>query len=293
MNFSELTKKNKTYAGANGNKISVVYQDELYMLKFAPHARWNKEMSYANSCFSEYLGCHVFESVGIPVQKTMLGTYTNRDMEKIVVACRDFTSPGIILQDFGSLKNQMIDSEKCGYGTELSDILYTIESQSVMDPVVLMDRFWDMFVVDAWIGNWDRHNGNWGFLYNTFTDEVQLAPVFDCGSSLYPQADESTMKSVMSTPRELELRIYEIPTSAILVENRKIKYFDFITSLKDEHCNRALRRIMPRIDMKVIHTIIEEMPYISDLQKEFYGFMLCERKKRILDVAMEKLSRAE
>ena len=47
-----------------------------------------------------------------------------------------------------------------------------------------------MFIVDALIGNWDRHNGNWGFLYNTVTDEIALAPGYDCGSCLFPQADE-------------------------------------------------------------------------------------------------------
>jgi len=121
IDFTRLPKKNKSYAGANGNKISVVYEDELYMLKFPSHARLNKEMSYTNSCFSEYLGCHIYESIGLPVQKTLLGTYSVNGKDKIVVACRDFTEPGIILQDFGSLKNQMIDSERSGYGTELPD----------------------------------------------------------------------------------------------------------------------------------------------------------------------------
>ncbi len=79
----------------------------------------------------------------------MLGTYTVKGREKIVVACGDFTEPGVILQDFASLKNQMIDSERNGYGTELSDILLTFEEQTVMDPGVLMERFWDMFIVDA------------------------------------------------------------------------------------------------------------------------------------------------
>lgn len=86
-------------------------------------------MSYSNSCFSEYLGCQIYEIIGIPVQKTMLGTFTVNGKEKIVVACRDFTSHGIVLQDFASLKNQMIDSERNGYGTELSDILQTFRGR--------------------------------------------------------------------------------------------------------------------------------------------------------------------
>ena len=34
IDFTNLPVRNKSYAGANGSKISVVYNDELYMLKF-------------------------------------------------------------------------------------------------------------------------------------------------------------------------------------------------------------------------------------------------------------------
>ncbi len=62
------------------------------MLKFSPFPTIYKEMSYTNNCISEYLGCQIFKSVGIPVQETLLGTYTSKAKEKIVVACKDFTS---------------------------------------------------------------------------------------------------------------------------------------------------------------------------------------------------------
>lgn len=118
---------------------------------------------------------------------------------------------------------------------------------TVIDPVALKERFWDMFIVDAFIGNWDRHNGNWGFLYDARTDEMTLVPVYDCGSSLYPQADENIMKAVLEKNSELNFRIYEIPTSAIMINGKKIKYFDFISSLQNEDCNQALNRITPQI----------------------------------------------
>lgn len=173
IDFTGLPKKNKAYTGANGSKISVVYKGEQYMLKFPPHPSKNGDMSYSNSCISEYLGCRIFESVGIPVQETMLGTYTTeKGGEKVVVACKDFTSAGIVLQDFASLKNQIIDSERNGYG-------------------------------------------------------------------------------------------------------------------------RALRRILPKMDMKKIIGIIAKTPAISDLHKTFYKTMLEARKERILDYSMERLRKQE
>ena len=42
IDFTDLKKRKKTYAGANGNKISVIYEGEQYMLKFPPQAKLNK-----------------------------------------------------------------------------------------------------------------------------------------------------------------------------------------------------------------------------------------------------------
>ena len=291
IDFTNLKQRKKTYAGANGNKIAVIYEGEQYMLKFPSYAKLNKDMSYSNSCFSEYLGCHIYESIGIPVQKTLLGTYTVREKEKIVVACKDFTEPGVVLQDFASLKNRMIDSERQGYGTELTDILQTIDEQQLIDRDSLMERFWDMFIADALIGNWDRHNGNWGFLYDDRNDEVALAPVYDCGSCLYPQADENIMDLILSDHSHLEKRIYDIPVSAIQMNGKKIRYFDYISSLQNEECNEALRRIHPKINLSRINEIIDNTPFLSDLQRKFYLTMLTERKIRILDYSLNALKK--
>ena len=289
LDFTTLPRRNKSYAGANGSKIAVVYEGDLYMLKFPGAARLNRDLSYANGCISEYLGSHVFELAGIPAQKTLLGTYTLNGKEKIVVACKDFTATGLVLQDFTSMKNTVLDSDSNGTGTELNDITEAIETQTMIDPAVLTRHFWDMFIVDALIGNWDRHNGNWGFLYNTITDEVRLAPIFDCGSCLFPQADESIMRAVLDDPAEKELRIFERPLSAIRQDGQKINYFDFISSLKHPACNAALKRIAPKLRRQDLRELVDSTPFISDLQKEFYRTMLSERKERILDYALDKL----
>lgn len=289
IDFTDAVVKNKAYAGANGGKIAVLYNGEQYMLKFPPFPTINKEMSYTNSCISEYLGCKIFESVGIPVQETVLGTYTSKGKGKIVVACKDFTSPGITLQDFASLKNRIIDSEKNGYGTEINDILSAIDEQTSIDPEMLKERFWDMFIVDALIGNWDRHNGNWGFLYDANTDTVTLAPVFDCGSSLYPQADENIMKLVLSDKNERNHRIFDIPLSAINYNGKKINYFEFLSKGDFPDCNKALKRIASRIDMGKIYEIIDNTPTLTELQKKFYKTMLTARKEHIIDFAINKL----
>lgn len=158
-----------------------------------------------------------------------------------------------------------------------------------MDSDVIKIRFWDMFIVDALIGNWDRHNGNWGFLYNNSTDEVVLAPVFDCGSSLYLQVDDELMTRILNNKNEFNHRIFDIPLSAITYNGKKINYFNFLSEGKFEDCNTALKRILSRIDMKKIYEIIDDTPTVTDIQNEFYKTMLTARKERILDFAMSKI----
>ncbi len=293
IDFTDLPRRKKTYTGANGSKIAIMYNDELYMLKFPVPPSKNNEMSYTNGCVSEYLGSHIFEIIGIPVQETLLGTFVKNGKKKVVVACKDFTTDDTVLQDFASLKNTIIDSEHNGYGTELSDILTAIEEQQSINPNDLKEHFWNIFIVDALIGNWDRHNGNWGFLYNRRTDEITLAPIYDCGSCLYPQADEAIMESTLKDPAERNLRIFQIPLSGIKTGGKKINYFDFISSVQNKDCNAALKRIVPKIDMQKIYAMIDETHFITELQKKFYKTMLAERKEKILDKSLQLLRHLE
>lgn len=293
IDFTNCKQLNKTYGGANGGKISISYENEVYMLKFPAYAKKNDNMSYANGTVSEYIGCHIFNMLGIKAQETILGTYKINDKVKLVVACKDFTPPGIVVQDFASLKNKVITSENSGYGTELDDVINAIEEQNSIDPQLLMEHFWNMFICDAFIGNWDRHNGNWGTLYNSYEDTVEIAPIFDCGSSLYPQVDERMAELIINDKGEMGTRIYNRPTSALLIEGRKINYFDFLSKCSNKDCIQAMKRIIPKINMDEINRMIDDIEYISPLMKNFYKSILNERKTKILDFSLNKIVERE
>lgn len=281
----------KAYNGANGKKIAVEYDGRQYMLKFPPSGvQKPTDLSYTNSCISEHLGSSIFNMLGISAQYTLLGVFTVNGKEKVVCACGDFTADGKTLYDFCSVKNTVIDSEHGGSGTELSDILESIEKQRFVNPEKLLEHFWNVFVVDALLGNFDRHNGNWGFLYDSKTDTAEIAPIFDCGSCLLPQADEKVMRNVLNNEDELNARIYRFPTSAVKLDGQKINYYDFLMSGEYDDCDEAIVRIVPRIDMEKIEQLINETPYITDLQKDFYKAYINARYEKILLPAYEQVS---
>ncbi len=281
----------KAYNGANGKKIAVEYDGRQYMLKFPPSGvQKPTDLSYTNSCISEHLGSSIFNMLGISAQYTLLGVFTVNGKEKVVCACGDFTADGKTLYDFCSVKNTVIDSEHGGSGTELSDILESIEKQRFVNPEKLLEHFWNVFVVDALLGNFDRHNGNWGFLYDSKTDTAEIAPIFDCGSCLLPQADEKVMRNVLNNEDELNARIYRFPTSAVKLDGQKINYYDFLMSGEYDDCDEAIVRIVPRIDMEKIEQLVNETPYITDLQKDFYKAYINARYEKILLPAYEQVS---
>jgi len=71
--------------------------------------------------------------------------------------------------------------------------------------------------------------------------------------------------------------------------NKEINYYDFISSLSNEDCNKALIRVHPRIDTKKIDNMIDMIKGITEDQKEFYKVMIRYRKERILDFSIRKM----
>ena len=282
--------KFRYYGGRNGGKICIIYNNEEYMLKFPVASESTEEHEYSNSCISEYIACHILQTLGLNVQETILGKYNSGGNEKIVVACKDFTSYGKVFRQFAELKNSQIETSKNGYGTEISEVLETIELQQIYDVTKLKEFFWDMFIADCLVGNFDRHNGNWGFLIDEKSKEVQIAPIYDCASCLYPQLTDSRIAEIIDLKDEMDARIYTFPNSALKENDNKINYYDYITSLKNQDCNNALKRIVPIIDMNTINEIIDKTEYISDLRKEFYKRIVYERYNKILKFAYEKLN---
>lgn len=72
------------------------------------------------------------------------------------------------------------------------------------------------------LGNWDRHNGNWGFLIDEYNHTAEIAPIFDCGSCLYPQLSESEMADILGNRAAINSRIFSFPTSAIAENGKRI-----------------------------------------------------------------------
>ena len=287
--------KFKYYDGTNGNKICLLDDyGTKYMLKTSPLKNKNtKNKYYTNGCISEHIGCLIFKCLGFNTQDTKLGIYTVDGKDKMCVLCKDFETDNKKLFKFAEIKNAIISSSENGFGVELSSVLEAIEEQNNINPLILKSFYFDMFIVDALLGNFDRHNGNWGLLLDDVNKTSEIAPIYDCGSCLYPALSDEEMKKILNDPKEIEARIYVFPNSILKINDKKINYFNYISSLVNKDCNEALKRIGNKIDLCKINKIIDEIEGISDIRKEFYKTMLRLRKEKIIDYSLNLLHEKE
>lgn len=265
VDFNSAIEVFNNYKGSEKKK-TLIYNKKRYLVKFPdPIREKNKNISYINNAFSEYVGSNVFQLSGFKTQNTILGKYTYNGKEKIVCACEDFTDDDNILYEFESLALSTNPDKKIE--TELTDIMEVIEESKMINSKETKDKFWDMFVIDSIIGNTDRHNGNWGFILNKKTNQVTFAPIYDCGSCLNPIYEDSQIENLTEQElKNLAINCY----SCIKVNGKKINYMSYINQMKEEMCNEAIKRVFEDIKIDKILAFIDEIDAISMVRKEFY-----------------------
>ena len=284
MDYSRYASSGKYYTGAERKK-GILIDGEAYIVKCAKMSP--EGMTYSH--VSEYIGSHLFAHLGIETQQTMLGTCDNQQ----VVVMKDFIEKNEMFVPFNDVGDSSLEREKEKYQYSYEDIISMLKENTKLTNVKdTCERFWDMYIVDAWIGNFDRHGANWGFIKKD--NAYRIAPVYDNGSSLFPKLNtDEKIQEILNSEDEMNKRIFTFPTSQILLNGKKSSYYDVISSLKFEECNNALVRICNKIDMNLVIEFISNMNEISMVRKEFYITMLRRRYEKILLEPFMRLERSK
>lgn len=276
LDLRECEPSGRLYGGRAGRKEGVLVDGEPWICKFPRSTRdlsGRGLPSYTSSPLSEFLGSHIYELLGIPAHETRLAYRGGR----VVCACRDFTwrghgLPSLALYEFSKVKTTMDDDAPGGFegspsdgeSTYLSDVLATIDTSALLATVPgVLERFWDMFVVDALIKNPDRNNGNWGILWDG--SSYSLAPVYDCGSSLFSKRADSVFERRAGNEEAEEQDAFGTNISCYLVRGddgrpRHIHPFEYMRSSSNPDLAAAVRRIASAFDMEGVRRLFESVP---------------------------------
>ena len=287
INFNDGEEKLNKFLGSE-KKTTILYNNELYMLKYPDPIRGKKlrdVLSYKNNQYSEHIGSSIFNACGIKAQETELGYFTDATgKEKLVVGCKDFTQDGWTLYEISKLANQTTASDE-KLGATIENV-YLIINTSVLltDKDGIIDSFWDMFVIDALIGNCDRHFGNWGVVEKD--GDVSFAPVYDCGSSLGALIDDDEMDAYMRTDSIFKQKEFNL-TSCYYMDGKRIFYHEIFKNPPGDLA-RAILRTVPKIDMDKVCGIVDSTPCISDTRKEYLRRALGMRHEQMLSPALKR-----
>lgn len=274
------------YGGDAGQKIGILLDGEPWIAKFP---RTIKDMAgghlptYTSSPVSEYLGSKIYEMLGIDVHEVFLACLNG----KVVCACRDFTFPDARLVEFKDLRNSISDdtsgfleAASKGRGVFLNDVLASIEIiPALRQTPGVVDRFWQMFVVDALIENPDRDNGNWGLL-RAADGSLSLAPVYDNGSSLFCKRSASLTEKRLKNADAIQQDAFGTNVSIYRLsdperpEGKAIRPFEYMKTTENEHLDRAVCRIAQAIDLDLIDELVDSIPEVA------YGETLLTAKQK-------------
>lgn len=284
INFDKCKSYGKLYGGSE-EKLALIHDGKKYMVKFQKDSPYGLRFNH----ISEYVGSHIYNMLGINAQETILGTYKDR----YVVGCLDFLEDDEKFVPFNDVGESTIDDDMENYQYSYEDILELLNAnKKLTNTQDTVSAFFDMFIVDSLIGNFDRHGMNWGFIKKG--DKYRLSPVFDNGSCMYPSMiDEDEMKEIMESEEETKKRVYEFPRSQILLDGKKSSYFEVISSLRFDEINEALKRIYKKIEIEKLYEIIDGIEIISSIHKDFYKHMLKARYEMIIKYSYEKLRKTE
>lgn len=282
MDYSIYEISNINYGGSE-RKIGIKIENEYYMIKFQKKTAFGKR----NNHISEYLGSQIFNMLGVNAQETILGTFKDEN----VVVCKDFNIDGYQFVPFNDVGESTIEEDKEKYQYSYEDIMsLLLLNKKITNVEDVVSSFWEIYIIDALLDNFDRHGNNWGFLKKN--NKYEMAPVFDNGSCLFPNmTNEDEMIYIMNSKEETDKRIYSFPTSQIKLNGKKSSYYDVINSLVYKECNEALIKIFKRINLKEIFNLIDDIKSISEVHKSFYKYMLNERYEKIIKESYNKLEK--
>lgn len=133
----------------------------------------------------------------------------------------------------------------------INSVLSAIEDASVDLPMnwtppadikTAVEAFIGYLLLDAWIGNTDRHHENWAFI--SVDDKIYLAPTYDHASSLgRNEPDEKRRKRLTTKDSGFSIQAYvEKCTSALYARNsdkKSLTTFDAFCRASQEYPNAA------------------------------------------------------
>lgn len=286
----KLSNRNLEYAGRAGEKRGIIYNNELWFLKFPKNTIGMNRvtgLSYVTSPLSEYIGSQIYKILGYDVHETILGICNDGKRNKVVCACKDFIADdkNELLIPYTALRNDtnpiIMDrnDDSLMSPSNINEIEFQLEHNTILSRIPnAKDRFWDVALIDMLINNNDRNEDNWGVIKYKKEDLYKLAPIYDCGNCFYGKTSDEKIETIMSDVERLNssakngITAYEDDNEKEIRNTEIIKYLKKYNSDSIERVVNIVKAKMNDIK-ELIYNIpnkYDDIEIMSDIRKEYY-----------------------
>ncbi len=286
----KLSNRNLEYAGRAGEKRGIIYNNELWFLKFPKNTIGMNRvtgLSYVTSPLSEYIGSQIYKILGYDVHETILGICNDGRRNKVVCACKDFIADdkNELLIPYTALRNDtnpiIMDrnDDSLMSPSNINEIEFQLEHNTILSRIPnAKDRFWDVALIDMLINNNDRNEDNWGVIKYKKEDLYKLAPIYDCGNCFYGKTSDEKIETIMSDVERLNssakngITAYEDDNEKEIRNTEIIKYVKKYNSDSIERVVNIVKAKMNDIK-ELIYNIpnkYDDIEIMSDIRKEYY-----------------------
>lgn len=286
----KLSNRNLEYAGRAGEKRGIIYNNELWFLKFPKNTIGMNRvtgLSYVTSPLSEFIGSNIYKILGYDVHETILGICNDGKRDKVVCACKDFINDdnNELLIPYTALRNDtnpiIMDrnDDSLMSPSNINEIEFQLEHNTILSRILnAKDRFWDVALIDMLINNNDRNEDNWGVIKYKKEDLYKLAPIYDCGNCFYGKTSDEKIETIMSDVERLNssakngITAYEDDNEKEIRNTEIIKYVKKYNSDSIEKVVNIVKAKMNDIK-ELIYNIpnkYDDIEIMSDIRKEYY-----------------------
>lgn len=215
----------------NGNK---------WMVKF--EKKHSFECAHLN-LFDQHINSEILRLCGFPAQETFLGICD----DFLVLCCKNFVPRDSKLITFDVFLRQIYNSYELTEIVDLNQFERVLQETEILRPYKkeLTKSFWNMIVLDIFIGNLERTTTDFGYIISK--DKVTPSPLYDNRSN--------------GLACTISLRKDEKPVlREDLLHSNEYKEFD-----------DARKRILPVLECKMgqVHNLVYEQECLSEAQKSW------------------------
>lgn len=285
-----LSNRNLQYGGRAGEKRGIIYNNELWFLKFPKNTigmRKVEGLSYVTSPLSEYIGSNIYSILGYDAHRTLLGICFDGKRNKVVCACKDFifNDSNELLIPYTSLRNdtnpiimERRDSSLHS-ASNINEIIFQLKHNTVLSKIKECgNRFWDVVLIDMLINNNDRNEDNWGVIKYKDKNEYILAPIYDCGNCFYSKTSDERIISILSDEKKLFSSAINGITAYEDDDEKRISALSILNYIKNnnsETLSRVYNNVLEHFNeiadfIKQIPNSFKDVHIISDVRKEYY-----------------------